>query len=180
MDGENTTLYQDHIHARSINSGDHPSRSWVKNLHGQIRHLIPEGMRVCGENLYAKHSIGYDNLDSYFLVFSIWIDEYCFSWADTLEYCDLLDLTPVPYALSPRFHKPLVYTAYLDDALERIAAGWEALHSDKEGYVVRDAGCFKLSEWEQSIAKYVRPNHVQTDQHWMEKEVEVNVLHSSG
>lgn len=32
MDGENTTLYRDFVHARSIDSRFHPSRTWVKAL----------------------------------------------------------------------------------------------------------------------------------------------------
>lgn len=42
LDGENTSMYRDGIHARSVYSGDHPSRSWVKALHGQIKHDIPK------------------------------------------------------------------------------------------------------------------------------------------
>ena len=34
LDGENTTMYHDHIHARSIDSANHPSRNWVRALHG--------------------------------------------------------------------------------------------------------------------------------------------------
>ena len=30
MDGENTTLYSDYLHARSLDSRHHPSRDWVK------------------------------------------------------------------------------------------------------------------------------------------------------
>lgn len=30
MDGENTTLYRDGLHARSLDSRHHPSRNWVK------------------------------------------------------------------------------------------------------------------------------------------------------
>src|SRR5690554_4811700 len=71
MDGENTTLYRDHLHARSLDSRHHPSRDWVKALHGRIAHEIPERWRVCGENLYARHSIGYEALPSYFMLFSV-------------------------------------------------------------------------------------------------------------
>jgi hypothetical protein len=46
MDGENTTIATDYIHARSLDSRHHPSRSWVKNLHGIIAHDIPLGWRV--------------------------------------------------------------------------------------------------------------------------------------
>lgn len=170
MDGENTTIYRDHIHARSLDSADHPSRSWVKNLHGQIRHLIPEGMRICGENLYAKHSIAYDNLDSFFMVFSIWIDERCLSWDDTLEYCELLDLPTVP-VLAEATWTPFVAKAWEDEV-----EGWDASYPGVEGYVVRLRDSFDMKDFPLSIAKYVRPNHVQTDQHWMSQEVVPNVL----
>ena len=76
LDGENTSMYFNHIHARSLNSDSHPSRNWVKNLWAQKGYLIPEGWRVCGENMYAKHAIHYSNengnaLDTYFYMFSI-------------------------------------------------------------------------------------------------------------
>src|SRR5687767_9073161 len=59
IDGENTTMYNDYIHARSIDSAHshHESRSYVKQLHGQIKREIPEGFRIVGENVYAKHAI---------------------------------------------------------------------------------------------------------------------------
>lgn len=72
MDGENTTMYSDYIHARSIDGRNHPSRNWVKNYWSTISQDIPEHWRICGENLYAEHSISYDNLETYFYGFSIW------------------------------------------------------------------------------------------------------------
>ena len=57
LDGENTTLYADGLHARSLDSAHHPSRAWVKGLQGRIGAAIPPGWRVCGENLYARHSL---------------------------------------------------------------------------------------------------------------------------
>ena len=84
MDGENTTMYRDGIHARSLDYKRHPSRDWVKNLHGKIAHEIPEGFRICGENLFAKHSIHYTNLPSYFMVFSVWDRCTCLAWENGL------------------------------------------------------------------------------------------------
>jgi hypothetical protein len=96
MDGENTTLYNDGTHARSIDSSNHPSRDWVKGLQGRIGYQIPEGMRICGENLYARHTVAYENLRDYFMVFSIWEGDKCLSWKETVEWCELLDLQTVP------------------------------------------------------------------------------------
>lgn len=160
MDGENATLYRDHYHARSLDSRHHPSRDWIKMFHGQIKNDIPEGMRICGENMYAEHSIHYDNLDSYFLGFSIWDGDYCFSWENTLEWFGLLGITPVP----------TIYEGPWQSAIEAIDVG------DREGYVVRVADGFKRHEFQDVVAKYVRKNHIQTDQHWMAKPVTPNKL----
>ena len=59
IDGENSNLYTDYFHARSIDSRHHESRSWVKAFHARIAHDIPKNWRLCGENMYAKHSIHY-------------------------------------------------------------------------------------------------------------------------
>lgn len=40
---------------------------WAANISGQIK----DGMRICGENMFAVHSIKYDKLPSYFLGFSV-------------------------------------------------------------------------------------------------------------
>jgi len=51
LDGENTTIYNDHIHARSLDSGFHKSRTWVNKLQGQIGYKLKDNERICGENL---------------------------------------------------------------------------------------------------------------------------------
>lgn len=65
--------------ARSIDSmhSHHPSRSYIKQLHGQIKHMIPEGVRICGEDVYAKHAIYYPTLTSYFYVFAVFEGNTC-------------------------------------------------------------------------------------------------------
>jgi len=72
MDGENTSMYRNDIHARSLDGRHHVSRDWVKSWHATIANDIPEQWRLCGENLYAQHSIIYDHLESYFYLFSVW------------------------------------------------------------------------------------------------------------
>jgi len=47
---------------------------------------IPAGWRICGENLFYKHTIPYRDLHTMFYVYSIWNEaNECLSWADTLE-----------------------------------------------------------------------------------------------
>jgi hypothetical protein len=164
MDGENTTLYRDHLHARSLDSRHHPSRNWVKALHGSMAHLIPEDWRVCGENLYAQHSLAYESLPTYFLVFSVWNEEnLCLSWDETVEWVELLGLQTVPVVYDGDFDEEYLENLELD--LEKV-----------EGYVVRLAESFHYDDFRTSMAKWVRTGHVQTDQHWMHKDVVSNGL----
>jgi len=159
MDGENTTMYRDHIHARSVDSGNHPSRGWVKNFWSQIRHDIPEGWRVCGENMYAKHSIFYDNLPSYFLGFSIWNERNeCLSWEDTLEWFDLLGIIPVPI---------ISHGTYDERLIRKVTENYIGDCTHHEGYVIRIADSFPVSQFRNVVGKYVRKDHIRTVTHWM-------------
>jgi len=156
MDGENTTMYPGHFHARSLDSNNHPSRNYVKGLWVGIRHEIPEGWRRCGENLYAQHSIKYDSLPSYFMVFSIWNDKnICLSWKETKEYAAILGLETVPELFAGTYDESVVRRLVIDLDLGK-----------QEGIVLRSAGEFEFSEFSSNVAKWVRKNHVQTDEHW--------------
>lgn len=164
MDGENTTLYHDHIHARSLDSRYHPSRDWVKAFHGAVAHNILDDVRICGENMYAEHSIHYDNLESYFLGFNAWVGDRCLCWDTTIKLFDQLGITSVP----------VLYRGTWEDFLD-YPVGAEALDG-KEGFVIRVTRDFNKSEFHKVVAKYVRKNHIQTDQHWMAKAVVPNKL----
>lgn len=168
MDGENTTMYRDYIHARSLNSGPHPARQWVKGLWAQIGWQLDADMRLCGENLYAVHSIQYDALPSYFMLFSVWVRNTCLSWAETLEYAHLLGLHTVP----------VIYEGVYD--AKAIAAAFAPHAATHEGYVVRLAGEFSYGAFRHSVAKYVRPafRQVLNQSHggWVSKKVVPNGL----
>lgn len=72
MDGENFTGYRDYCHARSIDGNHHWSRDWVKKFWLERSFDLPEGWRICCENMYATHSIKYESLPHYLLGISIW------------------------------------------------------------------------------------------------------------
>lgn len=173
MDGENTTMYRDYIHARALAYPPHPSRDRVKALWGRIAHEIPDGWRICGENLYAKHSIKYTHLDDFFLVFSVWNDQnQCLSWEETREYAELLGLKTVPEIYTGTGEKEVIEnlpkTAFKD---------WPYFRGDQaEGYVVRLAKDFHYSTYRTSVGKYVRKGHVATHAHWMREIMVPNEL----
>lgn len=167
MDGENTTLYRDGLHARSLDSGHHPSRSWVKGFHAGIASQIEPGIRICGENMYAEHSIAYDDLESYFLGFGVWNRDLCLSWKVTLQWFKHLGIAPVP----------VLYEGPFDEA--KIRALWTSeLAAKHEGYVIRPWVPISLEKFPEVVMKYVRKDHIQTDEHWRDKPVVPNKLRS--
>lgn len=96
MDGENTTLHANGTHARSPDSRYHPSRDWVKAFAAGISPQLATGERIIGENLFARHSLAYDALPSYFLGFAWIVDGVFQSWDQTVARFAELGITPVP------------------------------------------------------------------------------------
>ena len=164
-DGENTSMYPNYIHARSLDSAHHESRSWVKRIWQDIAYKIPEEMRICGENLYAQHSIRYENLESYFYAFSLWEGDECWAWDDTVEFLKELNIP----------HVPVLYDGIFDEKIiKEICLSLDT--NIVEGAVLRVAKSFNYSDFNKMVAKYVRKGHVQTDQHWMHSEIKANGL----
>lgn len=158
MDGENFTMRSDRAHARSVDSGSQPWQTRVRALWSQIRYNIPEGWAVTGEGMQAQHSIRYEDVDP-FLVFAIRDDESFFSWDETEEYAEMLGLPTVP----------VLWRGVLR---EDTPLDFDGAFGETEGYVIRLADSFRVEDFSASVAKYVRPNHVQTDVHWTKTWVE--------
>jgi hypothetical protein len=171
MDGENTTLYRHGFHARSVDSRHHVSRDWLSRFHAQIAHEIPEGWRICGENLYARHSIAYEALPSYFMGFSVWdARNVALSWVKTVEYLAELGITPVGEI--PELSG--VFTTATPAAIHRLVARMDT--AKNEGIVMRLSGEIAYDDFGASVAKWVRKEHVSTSRHWMHAEVVRNGL----
>lgn len=165
MDGENCTITSEKQYARSLDSAYHESQSYVRQKWGEIKHLIPSGVRICGENVAAKHSIEYDKLEDYFLVFSIWDNTTCLDWDTTLEFCDLFNLKTVPVLWEGKFNENFLKNFHqtLDLSLQ-------------EGYVIRIKDSFDIDDFNKTVLKFVRANHVQTNKHWKNQKITYNKL----
>lgn len=168
MDGMNVSMYDNWIHARSLEYlMRHETTDYVKSLYAKIRHNIPEGWKICGENLHAKHSIHYQNLPAYFLVHSIWNEKrMCLPWCETEEWAELLGLQTVPVIYCGMFDYNIIRYMHMDE-----------YKGDKcEGYVVRHAESFDRIGAHLAVAKFVREGHVQTDEHWLTQPMVPNKL----
>lgn len=163
LDGECTTMTREFVHARSGDSADHPSRHEVKRLWGEIGWQIPKDWYLVGENVYAKHSISYPLVESpYFYLFAVHVRGEVLSWEETELIAELFGIKTVPaLAVVQDRHGLLQW-----DATQLKPMGSE--YGDEiEGIVARPYDRFMLDEWSRVSAKYVRPGHVQTDEHWM-------------
>lgn len=160
LDGENTILTSDSIHARSESGYGKPWQTWMKAYWATKRADIPVGMEICGECLYAIHSIEYIGLTDYFYVFNIIQDGVVLSWNDVKEWAALLWFQMVPEIKIGKLEElPIPESQFKVIDLDGKSCS-------SEGYVVRNVEPFALSSWRENIAKVVRKGHVQTDAHW--------------
>ena len=128
------------------------------------------GWRICGENLFYKHTIPYRDLDTVFYVYSIWNEaNECLLWADTLECCRLLDLRSIPVVYEGTYDRARIIAAFQDYT----ARAPQLL----EGFVVRRTAGFAFGEFRESVAKYVHDSfRITTTQHWKYAVKEMNQL----
>jgi hypothetical protein len=145
-DGESTSCYRDRLHARSIDSGSHSSQDWLRREHAAWRYELPEGWRLCGENLYAAHTYRYAHLPARFLGYSVWTDaNMCLDWDSTVEWCALLGVTSMPE----------LYRGPWDEARVRACLTSTYRGDPLEGYVVRTVRRFSYAQFRTHIAKVV-------------------------
>ena len=173
----NCSMTNKKVWARSPDSNYHPSRIWRNNFWDIVKNDIPDGMRICGEYLYATHSIHYKNLPTYFLVFSIWDEATCLSWDETVEWSQLLNLQMVPFLYRGLYDPKIV----LD-----LATSEEIFGGIREGVVIRKPEKFTYTDPDnftqcsldaaKHYTKWVRKNHVNTSNHWMFENIVPNEL----
>lgn len=167
LDGENTTIYPDgSTHARSINSAHHISRSWVKAFAAQLN--LPDSIRVCGENMWAEHSIPYTDLSTYFYGFSVWSGDQCADWDSTIKLFEDCGITPVPVIYRGKYDANKILEIFED---------YELKH---EGFVVRTNQKFLYIESGFNVAKYVKEDFKPGNQHWLSKAIKQNGLIKNG
>lgn len=162
MDGENISIYKDSWHSRSLDSRPKHYHSYLQNvIVPKIQEKIDEGIIIHGEYLYARHSIPYENLESYFYIFGIETEKGVFlSWNETKKIAEELGFPCVKVFFEGKMKNILqvdVIIKYCND-------------NSLEGLVVRDKSSFYREEFDKHIAKHVCWNHEKTPDNWNGKE----------
>ena len=167
-------LEREKVYARSHSDAPrHESFDALKALHATIRWSIPEDWQVFGEWMWARHSIAYERLPAYLLVFGVResVQNRWLSWDDTTAWCATMSLS----------HVPLLWRGTIHSAqeLEKLTISLTtkpSLGEVQEGLVVRIADAFDNQLFDQSVGKWVRADHVQTSVHWTAQKIERNHL----
>lgn len=175
MDGENTTIYNDgYYHARSITQRWSEDKEHIRQFAEKFKLECddePEDLgkfRIVCENMYAQHSIEYKDLDSYIYVLSYWYEESCADWDSTVRFVRQLNKQGLS-CCQPK----VIYEGIFDE--KAIKKSFEPYAKDHEGYVIRNRMGFDYDQFSTCVAKYVRKNHIQTDNNWG-KQIKVNGL----
>ena len=171
MDGSNCSLTNKKVAARNGFDAPHISFDYIKSMHSQVSEKIPEDIVVFGEWLYAKHSIHYKELSGYFQVFAVYQNGHWLSWDDVEKVSGEIGFPVVSHSSPVTFHDTKELIGYITRYSENV------ITHGGEGTVTRIAGSF--SEFKNSVAKYVRKNHVQTSSHWSKQKLIKNLLCST-
>jgi len=172
LDGENNCLNKYGVFARSHAA---PTTSpWTSHLRQRweaIKHDLGD-LELFGENIYAIHSIEYQQIAHHFYVFAVRHHDQWLSWDEVCFYAAAFDFPVVPilWRGNPIKDELLFKQSVL--ALTQQQSAFASIDVQTknvctiEGVVSRDANGFGLQELGQHVFKYVRKCHVKTDEHW--------------
>ena len=162
IDGSNTLLHNGHAYSGRTSK---PSRHKIHGM-AQKYHAwkIDDLHQLYGEDIYALHSIAYNAiyLDETFYAFDLRVGDEFLSWDELIDYTKELSIPTVPVLFDGVFSSMTELSKWMD-ACFTIGS---KLGPTIEGAVLRIANKRPLHNLLPNVCKIVRPNHVQTDQHW--------------
>jgi hypothetical protein len=138
------------------------------------------------ENLYAVHSIRYQQLDHHFYVFAVREAGRWLSWEEVKFYAALLELPTVPVIdieCTPGnrllFEEKLLNVTSAAGAFGPVdtATGQPCT---LEGIVSRNTAAFHRDVFAHNVFKWVRKGHVKTNEHWTRNWKRASLIHEGG
>ena len=167
LDGENIHMNQKGCYARS--DGNVTTSPWSRNiwdpqegLYWKIKQYIGDDETIYGENLYGEHSIHYNKLTDYFHLFAVNDGVNWYSWDDVKMMADIMNIPTVPELWRGRIYNE----NELQKLVEKYVHESEWYGDTREGVVVRRTDSFKIEDFYKYVCKWVRKDHVTTDEHW--------------
>lgn len=175
LDGSNVSMERYNCFARS-HSGPptHQSFDYFKSIHSTIKFLIDENVQIFAEYLYAQHSLNYDKLPHYCLIFGVrdLVSDKWYSWENVKLLAKTLDIPTAPVIYDGLFKSKKELEEYINEIMKIPSC----FGSEKEGIVIRVKNEFYNKDFSKSCLKFVRASHVKTNQHWKEQKIIPNKL----
>lgn len=166
IDGGNTCLWDGQVYARSTTSPAVAGWFAMVKKHHVWKTTGARDLIVYGEDIYGIHSIEYDPIkeDETFRVFAMRdVRSDSFLGWDAIEgLCKSYNLPVAPVSFRGTFSSLTDVTGWFEE--NRPVASF--MGPEREGFVMRIADSFSAEDFVLNVCKYVRANHVQTDEHW--------------
>lgn len=193
MDGSNAMLVKDTeepVRARNGRDAEHVSFDQLKQEYWNrnVYEHLPEYLQVFGENLHTKHSIHYGcphdscggcesrnmgpAVRDVFVVFGVYDTRFdlWLSWPETETIAAQIGFPTAFVYNKPDLTIDGMRASGLTDTHQFIQKytelGRTIVEQGHEGFIVRSMYPIHYGQFGQKLGKYVRPNHVQTDEHW--------------
>lgn len=175
LDGGNTCLWNGNVYARSTSQP--ATQGWFAMVkkHHAFKTLVDKHYPrwIYGEDLYGVHSIEYDPMpeDKTFYPFAVRYitdnapgpeNDMFASWDVVEQEASIMGVETVPLVMVTRFDNVNEITETFEHYIQQTSL----LGGECEGFVMRVFNKFEAKDFALNVCKYVRPNHVQTDEHW--------------
>ena len=163
LDGSNSAITKDGVYGRS--HIDFSKNSWDKEIWNLFRLIgkdLSENVYLFGENMEGIHSIEYENLNSFFYLFGVRDSNIWISWEEVEEYSYILNIPTVPILWKGIINS----TEDMISLTNKLLLDKSKLGGEIEGIVIRNSNNFHNDDFEFNVAKWVRKDHVTTEQHW--------------
>ena len=176
LDGENSGITKKGAYARS--HAAFTTNAWaemVRNLQASLSNSLNDDEFLFGENMEGIHSLEYRNLKKPFYLFNVAIRKedgfYFQSWDTIVEYSKILNLELVPVLFRGTVGSEKELKELTLDLLNvrSVLEPYDVKSGGKvnmEGLVARRTCEFKSDMFKIYAGKWVRKNHVKTDEHW--------------
>jgi len=169
VDGGNTCLFNGGVYARSVAAPSTAKWFAMVKKHHAWKFNCQLDIAVYGEDIYGVHSIKYAPVaeEETYRIFAIRAlntdPDRFYSWDDLEAFGAQWGIKTVPVVYRGVFDSVYDITNFFETELSNESGiGGQ----DREGFVMRVADSFPADEFALRVCKYVRPNHVQTDEHW--------------
>ena len=164
LDGGCTLLHAGRVYARSVSAPSEAKWMAMVKKHHAWKVTEPD-VWLYGEDIYGVHSIAYNPVpeDRTFHAFALRdaAGEFA-AFGDLERYAESRRIPVVPVLFRGVFRS----LAEVREFLTHAHAEPSALGAEREGVVLRLERAFPAVDFPEAVCKSVRPNHVQTDEHW--------------